>query len=181
VNARSTAKLLMASLMLAAAGQPAAAQKVEAALPEVFTKVVDCRAIADDSERLACFDRAVGALAEAEQTKEVRVVTREDVARTRRSFFGFVTSGAGLFGGSDDDNDDEQEELKEITANISAFSGGTGRYVFTLDDGSVWEQIDGAYLNRPAVGKPIVIRRNNLGNYMGKVDGGVGFRIKRRN
>jgi hypothetical protein len=181
VKARSKVKLLVAGLLLAAAGQPAAAQKndkAERQLPEVFTKVVECRAIADDAERLACFDTAVSALATAQETKEVRVVSREDVNRTRRSLFGFVTSGFGLFGSEGEE--EEQEELKEINATIASFSGATGSYVFTLDDGSVWEQSDGVYLKKPKEGQPIRIRRSFLSSYMANIDGGIGFRIKRR-
>lgn len=181
MQARSNAKLLVATLLLVAAGQPAAAQKgekPERALPEVFTKVVECRTIADNAERLACFDRAVGALAEAQETKEVRVVSRDDVNRTRRNLFGFVTSGFGLFGAEDEE--EEQEELKEINATIASFSGSSGAYVFTLDDGSVWEQSDSSFLKKPKEGQPIRIRRAFLSSYMANIDGGIGFRIKRR-
>jgi hypothetical protein len=147
--------------------------------PEVFSAVVDCRSISDDAARLACFDAAVGKLADAQAAKEVMVLSSEEVRRTKRGLFGFVLPKFGLFGG--DDDEDGIEPLKELTATIASFSGGTGRYVFTLDDGAVWEQTDGAYLKRPKAGSQIVIRRAALGSYMARVDDGIGFRIKRRN
>lgn len=162
------------------AGAPLAAQKKDAApLPEVFAKVLDCRAITDPTERLACFDAAVPKLAEAQESKELRVVSREDVNRTRRGLFGFVGSGFGIFG--NDEAEDEKEEIKEITAVIKAVSGDSGSYVFTLEDGAVWAQSDETYLKRPQPGKKLTIRRAALGSFMASVEGGLGFRIRRRN
>jgi hypothetical protein len=181
---RLLAGTFAAALALAAMGGGAAhakdGDKPVAPLPEVFSKVLDCRAITDPVERLACFDAAVPALAQAQESKELRVVSREDVNRTRRGLFGFVGSGFGIFG-DDDDDDEKQEVIKEITAVIKAVSGGDGGYVFTLEDGAVWAQTDSNYLKKPQAGKKITIRRAALGSFMASIEGGVGFRIKRRN
>ena len=176
--------LAAAALVLGAGGAAHAkdakdGDKPAAPLPEVFAKVLDCRAITDPAQRLACFDAAVPALAQAQESKELRVVSREDVNRTRRGLFGFVGSGFGIFG--DDDDEDEKEEIKEITAVIKAVSGGAGSYVFTLEDGAVWAQSDETYIKKPTAGKKITIRRAALGSFMGSVEGGLGFRIRRRN
>lgn len=175
------ASTLAAALALGAGGVAHAKDKDKPAapLPEVFAKVLDCREIADPAQRLACFDAAVPALAQAQESKELRVVSREDVNRTRRGLFGFVGSGFGIFG--DDDDEDEKEEIKEITAVIKAVSGAAGSYVFTLEDGAVWAQSDETYLKKPTAGKKITIRRAALGSFMASVDGGLGFRIRRRN
>jgi hypothetical protein len=186
---RLLAGTLVAAIAVLAAGGAAQAKdpkdsgksdsgKSAAPLPEVFTKVLDCRQISDPAERLACFDAAVTELARAQENKDLRVVTREDVNRTRRSLFGFVGSGFGLFG---DGRDGEgREELKEITAVIKSFSGDVGSFVFTLDDGSVWLQSDNSYIRKPQAGKTITIRRAALGSFMASIDGGVWFKIKRR-
>jgi hypothetical protein len=179
---RLIASTLAAALALGAGGAAHAKDKDKPAapLPEVFAKVLDCRAITDPAQRLACFDAAVPALAEAQESKELRVVSREDVNRTRRGLFGFVGSGFGIFG-DDDDEEDEKEEIKEITAVIKAVSGAAGSYVFTLEDGAVWAQSDETYIKKPTAGKKITIRRAALGSFMGSVEGGLGFRIRRRN
>ena len=170
----------LAAVAAVTAGAPLAAQKKDATpLPEVFAKVLDCRGIADPAERLACFDAAVPALAQAQESKELRVVSREDVNRTRRGLFGFVGSGFGIFG--DDEDEDKKEEIKEITAVIKAVSGDSGSYVFTLEDGAVWAQSDETYLKKPQAGKKLTIRRAALGSFMASVEGGLGFRIRRRN
>lgn len=165
---------------IALVSYPAVAQDSDSKAPEVFKNVMDCRAITQSAERLACFDSAVDALAKAQETKDVLIVTSEEARKTRRGLFGFVLPSLGIFGGGEEDAD-EVEEIKEITAVVESFSGSTGRYVFKLDDGAVWEQSDGAYLNKPKAGKQIVIRRAALGSYMARLDGGVAFRIKRRN
>lgn len=124
---------------------PLSAKDDDSKTPEVFNKVIACRDITDNAARLACFDGAVGALAQAQQDKDVVVVSREEMRKTRRGLFGFVLPKLGLFGGGNDDENDA-EEIKEITATIASFGGGTGHYVFTLDDGAVWEQTEGEYL-----------------------------------
>lgn len=144
--------------------------------PEVFTNVVKCRAIADDAERLACFDAAVGRLETAQASEELVVVTRDQVEETRRGLFGLTLPKIRLFG------DDEADEMKELRATIASFGQSPrGGWVVTLEDGAVWEQSDNTYVGRPKVGEEIVIRRAALGSFMAKIDGGVAFRIQRRN
>ena len=146
-------------------------------MPQVFADVMACRSIGDAEQRLACFDRTAAALDNAQQAKAVVVIDENAVRETRRGLFGFSLPRIGLFGGGDDDKD----EVKEISSTIASLSGGSGRWVVTLADGAVWEQTDGAYLRRPQVGQTILIKRAALGSYMGRIDNGVTFRIKRRN
>ncbi len=153
---------------------PAQAQD-DASAPEVFTNVMNCRAITDDAARLTCFDAAVGELESAQANEELVVMSRDQVKETRRGLFGFSLPKVKLFGGGDED------EVSELTSTIASFSGSTGRYVVKLEDGAVWAQTDGAYVNRPKVGEEIVISKAAFGSYFARIDGGVAFRIKRRN
>ena len=74
------------------------------------------------------------------------------------------------------------EEVKEIDGIVASVRETTAGYVFTLADGAVWAQSDAHYLGRtPKKGQKIVIRKAALGSYMGKLEGGIGFRIKRLN
>lgn len=146
------------------------------ALPEVFSKVLECRKLSDASARLACFDTSVAALEQANAQKTVVVISEEKVAETRRGLFGFSLPRLGLF------RDDKQDEgLKELVTTIAAVRGGDGAWVFTLEDGAVWQQTDGVFLRKPKAGQAITIRRAALGSYMGRVEDGLGFRIKRIN
>ena len=46
---------------------------------KIFTDVLQCRAITDAQARLACYDRSVGALAQAQQRKDVFVADKEAI------------------------------------------------------------------------------------------------------
>lgn len=169
--------LCMAAAIAAAAMAATAASAQDAGpVPEAYSKLLECRALADDAERLACFDVAVGRLETAEESDEIVIVSREQVEETRRGLFGLKLPKIRLFGG-----DGEKDEIKELVSTIASFSGGTGSWVFTLEDGAVWVQTDGGFVRKPEVGQEITIRRGALGSYFASVDGGVTFRISRRN
>ncbi|MGB7373760.1 hypothetical protein [Pontixanthobacter sp.] len=151
----------------------------ERARPEVFTKVLECRAIVDDALRVTCYDLAVTALASAEENDNLLVASREDVRNERRGLFGLQLPRIGLFSGRSGD-DQEELQVKEITAIIKAAAEGRRGYIFTLEDGSVWYQTDTTYINRPKRGDPITIKRAALGSFMARVNDGLGIRVKRQ-
>src|SRR5690349_9886190 len=101
-------KLTVTALALAAlaVATPAwAKDKEQAAPPPVYQAVVDCRAIIDAAQRLACFDRTVGEMAKAGEEKDLVVLDREAVRETRRGLFGFSLPKIKLFGGGRDEDD----------------------------------------------------------------------------
>jgi hypothetical protein len=173
--------LCAAGMMLTVATAAHATDKPERPQPQVFADVLECRAIADADARLKCFDTAVAALEQASTEKSVVVLSEETVQETRRGLFGFTLPKLNLFGGGGGDDENEVEVMNEITSTIDNVRGGDGRWVFTLPDGAVWEQTDGVYLKKPRAGQSITIKRAALGSYKAKVDGGLGFRVKRVN
>lgn len=169
------------ALALAAALAPAVAiaQQPDAPgsdTPQVVARLFDCRAVEDDEARLACFDREVDAVIEAQAKKDLVIADREQVKQTRRGLFGFTLPRIGLFGG-----DDEEDEVKEIIATIArAREMRNGRYVFELEDGARWMQSDNfTILRTPKAGDSLAIKRAALGSYMAKINGGRAFRVKR--
>lgn len=167
-----------AGAALVAAQAPVAAQDskslANAPAPKIFTDVLQCRAITDAQARLACFDRTVGTLAQAQQRKDVFVADKEAIREVRRGLFGFSLPKVRLFG-----DDDMAEDVKSIETTIKSVSQGQKGYIFTLQDGARWMQTDGAYMDRPKPGAKIRIRRAALGSYMASINGRVGFRIER--
>ena len=161
---------------LLAVGAVAKDRKPDGATPKIFTDVTDCRKIADNAQRLACYDRTVGALATAEESENLYVADKETMREARRGLFGFNLPKVKLFG-----NDDIGEEVKFIETTIKAVGQGSKGYVFTLEDGARWAQTDGAYMDKPKAGAKIRIRKATLGSYMASIDGRVGFRIERLN
>lgn len=147
--------------------------------PEVLNQLTACRALTGDAERLACYDRQVAALEAAEASREIAVVDRQQIRRTRRSLFGLVLPDLGIFGG-DNDQGEEGAGVNEINSTVlSTGTGSDGRTVFHLDDNSVWVQTDGrpGYARR---GEAIRIRRGPLGSYIANVAGRAGIRVTRQ-
>ena len=171
-------KMTVTALALAAlaVAMPAEAKdKKDAAPPAIYQAVVDCRAIADSGQRLACFDRTVGEMAKAGEEKELVVLDRETMRETRKGLFGFNLPKLKLFGGGDDDD----QEVTEIESTIAGIrTANDGMPIFTIADGAKWKQTEGRNVF-PKVGDPIRIRRATLGSYMANVAKRAAVRVMR--
>lgn len=131
----------------------------------MFDEMARCRSIAADADRLACFDRTSSALVEARDRKDVVLVDRAEVRRTRRSLFGFPLPKIGLFGG-DDDDPDREPEIKEITSKLVSVSpSGFQRWMVELEDGSRWQTTEAAKAPPPKPGREIRVTRAAMGGY----------------
>jgi hypothetical protein len=169
-------RTLTALAIAALAAGPLAAKDKPAAPPPLYQAVVDCRAIADSAERLACFDRTVGAMAQASEAKDLVVVDRETMRETRKGLFGFSLPKLKLFGGG---NEDEKDIVREIESTITGIrTAKDGFPVYTIADGARWKQTDGRNLF-PKVGQKIKIKAASLGSYMASIDGRAGVRVMR--
>jgi len=136
-----------------------------------------CRAITADADRLVCLDRETAALAASRVVGEVIVIDRDEAEATRLRLFGFqLPSVTGLFGSNEPDQIDRIEGVL-----VSAGRGGDGRWVFRLEDGAVWRQIDGdaaQFTVRP--GQAVRIRRAALGSYQLLTGGSRAIRVRRQ-
>lgn len=144
--------------------------------PKIFQDVVQCRAITDAAERLACFDRSVGALAAAQASKDLYVADKEAMREARRGLFGFSLPKMRIFG-----DEDMEKDVDSIETTIVAAVPGAKGYIFTLKDGARWMQTDGAYMDKPKAGAKIRIRRAALGSFFGTIEGNPGVRVERLN
>lgn len=164
--------VLIAALSLTAL--PALAEDVST------SDVYACKDIAGDTERLACYDAAVGRLKAAEEAGEVKTFTRKEVEEVKRDSFGFsIPSLPKLaFGGKDESGKDKPDELKEVTFPIQTLSGTRGSLRITLENGQVWVQTDDKGVS-PRGQKEARIYQAALGSYKMKLDGGLAFRVER--
>ena len=168
--------LPLTALALGAAAPALAKDKLPAAPPAVYQAVVDCRALADAAQRLACFDRTVGALAQAGEAKDLVVLDRATMRETRKGLFGFSLPKLKLFGGGEED---ARDEVKEIESTITGVrSAKDGLPIYTIEDGARWKQTDGRNVF-PKTGDKIRIRRGTLGSYIASIDGQAGVRVMR--
>src|SRR5690606_23170152 len=115
------------------------------ATPKLFEEVVNCRAIQDSAQRLACYDRGVAALDMAQKSNELYVADKAAMTEARRGLFGFSLPNLKIFGNEDLGN------LNEVETTIAAVSSGQRGYVFTLPDGARWMQTDKKYMDKPKV------------------------------
>src|SRR3569623_3100541 len=93
--------------------------------------VRDCQPIADPTQRLACYDKAVAAVSQAEKTGDLVTIDREQRRTVRRQAFGFTLPSLAMF-----DRGEKAEEADRISVTLArAVQAHTGKWTFTLDDG----------------------------------------------
>ena len=143
---------------------PVTAAPPKFARPKAVTALDACRKIAQDSARLACYDRAVGALTDAVSSGDVAVVDREQMVKTRRSLFGFTLPDLPLLGSGRKG----EPELKKIASTIVTSSSlADGRYRMKIaDSDAIWETTENSdSLSPPRSGEKITIEKGALGAY----------------
>ncbi len=142
--------------------------------PDAIAQLRDCRAIADASARLACYDREVGEVLAATDDGTLRVVDKEEVEQTKRSLFGFSLPKIKLFG----DGEDEMEELTTTIASVRA--EGREAWIFKTEEGSTWRISDTKMGWRPPQpGQPVVLKRAAMGSFFIRVNGQTGVKGRR--
>ena len=167
---------LAAALGAMAAASHVAADTPALKRPPALQAVVDCGKIADDGERLKCFDAAVAKMTAAEKSGDLLAIDREQRRAVTRQAFGFALPSLTMF-----DRGDKSDEADRLTATLAtSWHTPDGKWVFRLQDGAVWRQIDDNYLSRdPHPGSAIVIRRAMLGSYILNVDGQPALKVHR--
>lgn len=137
--------------------------------------LVACRSL-DDAARLACYDRAVASLDEAQRSGGVIVVDRAEVRKAEREAFGFNLPSLRLF-----DRSVGAQELTSLTLTAARVSRGSdGAWTFVTEDGQIWRQTDArAIVPRPKPGSKIEVEKGALGAFFLSVDGDKAVRAKR--
>ena len=173
--------IIAAAALLVAS--PALAQDDDDAPTRVplIQQLYDCRAVAEPTARLACFDRQVAAMETAETARDIRIVDREGVRRTRRGLFGFSLGNINIFGDDNDEDEVEAEQVTQIDSTITSIStNGDGKYVFRLANEQRWLQTDPPRGRGPQVGMTITIRRGTLGSYLASINDRPAVRVLRQ-
>lgn len=156
-------------LGLAATGAAAQSSTPDMSNSVLIESLEQCRAIADDSARLQCFDREVGALVTATNEGEVRVVDSNDLKKARRGLFGFSLPKLGIFGGNNGD-----ENLEALTSTVTRVQPlGNSEWYFWIEEGDAKWQIkrDPARNFAPKVGDAVELEKASLGTYWVRLNG----------
>jgi hypothetical protein len=177
-----TATLTFGTAILSFAS--AALATAPAARPELLVKLVECRAITDSKQRLACYDAQVSALDTAEKKRDLVVLDRAQVRETRKSLFGFTLPNFGMFGPHRDKDDKEivVEDVTEIESTVASARGSrSGDWSIVLTGGAgTWVATDNLSV-APRQGDKVIIRKAALGSYLGSVGYNHGVRFRRVN
>lgn len=165
----------MAVAALTATAAPAAPKARDARSNALISALSDCRGIADEKARLACYDEASARLAAAVESKDLLVMDRQEIRETRRSLFGFGVPNIPLFRGEAGSDDGKLE-----TTIASARPLAMGMWQIRLPDGAIWQTNEGRLgLADPKPGQKIIIQRGTLGNYFLRINGQRGVRGRR--
>lgn len=179
LRAKLTFALLFPAVILPSAPISAADRSIDPApQPELFRQLMDCRQIADTTERLACFDKQSAALDIAAQKKEIVIADKQAVQRAKRGLFGFAAPVAKLmgFGGSEED----ANEIKEVSTTVETARRGANGWIVGFADGSTWEQNDMKdMVLSPKPGNEARITRGALGTYFVSVRGQPAIKMRR--
>ena len=140
--------------------------------------VLDCRGLTDANARLACFDKTVAGMAEAETKGDLVTIDREQRRQVRRQAFGLSLPSLQIF-----DHGEKGEDADRITSKVtSASRGAGGKWIVELEGGAVWRQTDDTDLYKsPHAGSIAIVRKAALGSFFMKVDGDSAFRVHRDN
>ena len=171
------------ALAAALAATAAAAATQDSKVPEgspFITDVTRCQGIADSAQRLACYDSSVAKLKTATEQRDVVVLDKDEVKKTRRSLFGFSLPDIPFFGGGDGDDDEDAPEFKQLESTIvKVGSAGSGKWIMVLPDGAAWQYSEVNRRVEPEAGDSILIKRAALGSYMANIDGQNAVRVQR--
>jgi hypothetical protein len=169
----------LAALTLLALAVPATASAAEPAggpRAAAFQGFLDCKTRTEAAARLACYDAAAAALGGAEQRGDIVVVDREQARAVRRQAFGFSMPSLSLFS-----KGEKPEEADRVAAVVdNAYRNSEGKWVFELDDGAVWTQVDSEPMARsPKKGSKVEIRQAAMGSFFLNSDGQRALRARR--
>ena len=167
--------LITAVFALTIASSADARKPIVAGTPAGVQRLIGCRAIQDNAQRLACFDRETAAVEQAIAKKDLVLIDKARATQAKRSLFGFsIPDFGGLFGGNED-------EVKEIASTVTTFSHDAYRgWIIRLADGSEWMQTDDAQLGLPpAKGQKVVVHRGSFGAFFLRLNGQPGYKVKR--
>ncbi len=169
--------LHVSAAALVLASTPAVAKDDPVPSP-LIVALEKCLAIPGDTERLACTDVAARKLVAASRSREVVVVDREEMKKTRKSLFGFALPRIALFGKG---GPDDVEEVAKIDMKVTRVTPlGYGKLAFTMEDGAQWRTTESWQGSpEPKAGDILTIKRATMGSYMISLKGGRSARAMR--
>jgi len=130
-----------------------------------------CARIQKNSERLACYDRAVAYLSQPTQ--------QQIAAPSPEAAFGLQASVPQPPAAAREEGN-KDEEVSAITARVTEItSDREGKKLVALDNGQTWRELSKSSLVSLNVGDEVTISRGALGSFVMSVPNGRPFRVRR--
>ncbi|KAA9013787.1 hypothetical protein [Sphingobium limneticum] len=176
-----TASLLVCGLVVSGLGfaTQAFARNAQPMAPaKLFDDMLQCRSVADANARLACYDKQVGAIGDAQANNQVAVIDKESVRQNERERFGLATPVAPQL--ESPAASDRVESLSEIKSTIVSFQQIVGdRWRLQLADGSQWQTLETIAFRVPVANMAVTVKKAALGTYLLRPNGWPAVRARR--
>lgn len=161
-------------------GVSAAAQdKNDLETSPLVDKLATCTSITDDTERLACFDKEVGAFVGAANEGDVKVVEKEEINKARKKLFGYSVPDAGIFKAK---TKEEKEANRRLTSTITKVRQMSSKewHIWIEEGNARWRMKNTSIRFRaPKVGDTVEFKPASMGTYWIRVNGRKGVRGNR--
>ncbi|MDJ0979844.1 MAG: hypothetical protein QNI87_15065 [Erythrobacter sp.] len=173
---------LGSSIVFAAAAASAGAQEADSggiSNSPIVGKLESCLSITEDAERLACFDREVGALVGASNEGEVTVVETEEIAEARKKLFGYNVPDVGIFAAQSEEAKEDSNRLTSTVTKVRKVS--SKEWHFWIEEGNAkWRiKTNSIRFRAPKVGDTVEFKPATMGTYWIRVNGRKGVRGNR--
>ncbi len=176
VRGTDVRKLLSVTTMMFASGAAIGASDTPMGSP-LIAALAHCTTIRSDAERLACMDAATAKLVTAERARDVVVVSRDEVKKTKRSLFGLSIDQNAVFTG----HDAPADRVEDLDTTLIAASPNGDRWSLALAEGGHWRTTEPWRNADPKPGMAVEIRHGALGSYVLRAKGQTTVRVMRIN
>lgn len=142
--------------------------------PNPLAELQRCESISDKDHKLGCYQAESARLVQLYQSGQITISTVEDQRRLAEEHFGRRAAPPAS---------ESVAPLERLETTLSSSSvNGNGKRVYSLADGSIWEQTDQNPTRiTPAAGSTAAVRRGALGSYFIKVGNSPEIRVRRVN
>lgn len=167
--------LVTVAMALATSSAPADDRPASNPMVEALAACLDVRA---DPDRLACLDASARRLVAAERTRDLVMVTREELVRARRSLFGLSVDETDVLPGQGAAAARMEQLDTTVTAAVAT---GNDRWTLLLAEGGRWRTTEPWSYGEPRVGMAVAIRRAAMGSFILRSKGQRAVKVLRIN
>jgi hypothetical protein len=160
--------IITLSALLGFSALAAAQDKPAAGSP--LSKLYECASIQSDTARLACFDTNVAVIQVKEEKKEIVAIDAESAKTFKREAFGFSLPSLPKLGLPNLGGDKDSPEA--LTLAVKSVKKRGRNYVFHMENGQVWQQINGRFNYLPKGDLTATIKSGAIGSYRISVSNG---------